>query len=81
LKKEEEKFIERSHNKFYQMTKEFNAVCPNCKSIRIYSRKRKTPKYICERCHNEFDNPKIKIFYKTQKQNNDLGEQYSNPDE
>ena len=73
---EEKKFVERSHNKFYQMAKDFLAVCPKCKSTKISSRKRKAPKYVCNDCGHEFDNPKATIAYKTQKQKDDYGRYY-----
>ena len=79
--KEEDEFVERSHNKFIQMAKDFIAVCPKCESTKITIRKRKAPKYRCHGCGNEFDDPKTKIVYKTHKQKNDFGRQYSNPDE
>jgi len=63
------------------MTKDFIAVCPKCKSTSISIRKRKTPKYICKDCGDEFDDPKATINYKTAKQKDDFGRQYSNPDE
>jgi len=75
------KFVERSHNKFIQIAKDLIEVCPKCESIKISIRKRKTPKYRCEGCHNEFDDPKAKIVYQTQKQKKDFDRQYSNPDE
>lgn len=62
------------------MAKDFIAVCPKCESIDITIRRRKTPKYRCAGCHNEFDDPKAKIVYTTQKQKKDFGQQYSNPD-
>jgi transposase-like protein len=80
LIKEQDEFVERSHNKFAQIAKDFFAVCPKCKSNKISIRKRKTPKYKCHNCGNEFDNPKANIAYKTQKQKDDFGRQYSNPD-
>jgi transposase-like protein len=80
LIKEEGTFVERSHNKYVQMAKDFIAVCPKCESIDISIRKRKTPKYRCEGCHNEFDDPKAKTVYTTKKQKHDFGRQYSNPD-
>ena len=79
--KEENEFVEQSHNRFLQMAKDFVEVCPKCKSIHISIRKRKIPKYKCQDCGNEFDDPKAKFVYKTQKQRNDFGVQYSNPDE
>ena len=78
--KEENEFIEQSHNIFLQMAKDFIEVCPKCNSINISIRKRKIPKYRCQDCKNEFDNPKAEIVYITQKQRNDYGTQYSNPD-
>jgi transposase-like protein len=79
LIKEENEFVERSHNKFYQMAKDFIAVCPKCKNTKISIRKRKTPKYVCNDCGNEFDDPKTKIVQKTQKQKDDFGRYYFNP--
>jgi ribosomal protein L37AE/L43A len=75
------KFIEQSDNKYIQIARDFVKVCPKCKSKNITVRRRKTPKYRCAGCHNEFDDPKAKIVYTTQKQRNDFGRQYSNPDE
>jgi transposase-like protein len=80
LIKEEDEFVERSHNKFRQMAKDFIAVCPKCESIKISIRKRKTPKYRCDACRNEFDDPKTRIVYTTHKQKYDFGRQYSNSD-
>ena len=79
--KEKDEFVERSHNKFIQMAKDFIAVCPKCESTKITIRKRKAPKYRCHDCSNEFDDPKTKIVYTTHKQKNDFGRQYSNLDE
>jgi len=81
LIKEEDTFVERSHNKYAQMARDFLEVCPKCESIKISIRKRKTPKYVCKDCGNEFDDPKAKIAFKTPKQKDDFGRQYSNPDE
>jgi transposase-like protein len=81
LIKEEDEIIERSHNKFRQIAKDFIEVCPKCESNKITNRKRKIPKYRCDECGNEFDDPKAKIVYTTSKQRNDFGRQYSNPDE
>ena len=60
--KEEDTFVERSHNKFYQMAKDFIEVCPKCKSKNIFVRRRKIPKYMCQNCGNEFDDSKTKII-------------------
>ena len=79
--KEEDESVERSHNKFFHMGKDFFEVCPKCESVRISIRNRKKPKYKCRKCGNEFADPKAKIVYKTQKQKRDFGQQYSNPDE
>jgi transposase-like protein len=81
LIKEEDEVDERSHNKFRQIAKDFITMCPKCESIKITIRKRKTPKYRCHDCGNEFDDPKAKIVYTTSKQKDDFGRQYSNPDE
>ena len=77
----EDKFVEYSHNIFLQTTQDFIEVCSICKSKNISSRKRKTPKYLCQDCGNEFDYPIAKIVYTTHKQRYDFGRQYSNPDE
>jgi len=79
LIKEENKFVERSHNKFIQMARDFVEVCPKCSSINISVRQRKTPKYYCRDCKNEFDDPKAKIVQKTSKQQRDFGKYYFNP--
>jgi len=77
----EDEIVERHHNRFLKTTQDFFAVCPKCESIRISSRQRKTPKYKCRNCGNEFDDPKAKMPYKTQKEKSDFRRQYSNPDE
>ena len=77
----EDRFVERSHNKFFQMGKDFVEVCPKCKSKDISIRKRRTQKYYCQVCKNEFDDPKTRIAYTTKKQRIEIGKQYSNPDE
>ncbi len=77
---EENKFFGQNHNSFLQATQDFIEVCPKCKRTNISSRQRKTPKYHCQDCKNEFDNPKAKIVYITQKQRKEFGKQYSNPD-
>ena len=65
---------------FFRWVRIFFKVCPTCKNKNITVRKRKTPKYRCAGCHNEFDNPKAEIVYITQKQRKEIGKQYSNPD-
>ena len=77
----EDRFVESSHNKFFQMGKDFLEVCPKCKSKKISIRRRRTPKYRCQACKNEFDDPKTRLAYTTQKQKKEIGKQYSNPDE
>jgi ribosomal protein L37AE/L43A len=62
------------------MSKDFLEVCPKCKSKIISVRRRKTPKYRCQDCKNEFDDPKTRIVYITQKQRKEIGKQYSYPD-
>jgi predicted RNA-binding Zn-ribbon protein involved in translation (DUF1610 family) len=81
LIKEENEFVGQHHNRFLQTTQDFIAVCPTCKSIKITSRQRKIPKYRCQDCGNEFDDPKAKIDLITPKQQREFGIQYSNPDE
>ena len=73
--------VGRSHNKFLQTARDFVKVCPKCVSIKISIRKRKIPKYKCQDCGNEFDDPKAEIGYITQKQIKDFGRQFHNPDE
>jgi len=80
LKKEKDGFVEQSHDRYRQIAKDFIAVCPKCESTKIYIRRRKMPKYICKECGIEFDDPKAKIVDKTQKQKDDYGKQYTNPD-
>ena len=77
----EDRFVEHTHNKFFQMGKDFLEVCPKCKSKDILIRRRKTPKYRCKVCKNEFDDPKTRIAITTQKQRKEIGKQYSNLDE
>jgi transposase-like protein len=81
LRKKQNRFIEPSHNKFLQIARDFDKVCPKCTSINITTRTRKKPKYKCQYCDNEFDDPKAKIVQKTQQQINDFGKHYRNPDE
>ena len=78
--KEKKEGIGRSDNIFLQMVRDFIEECPECKSININIRKRKTPTYRCQDCKNEFDDPKAEIVYTTHKQRYDFGRQYSNPD-
>lgn len=73
------RFVEQSDNKFIQMARDFVEVCPKCSSINISVRQRKTPKYFCRDCKNEFDDPKAKIVEKTFKQQKDFGKYYFNP--
>ena len=80
MRKKKNRFIEQSDNKFLQITRDFVEVCSKCESIKISVRKRKTPKYRCKDCDNEFDDPKVEIVHKTIKQQRDYGIQYSNPD-
>jgi transposase-like protein len=80
LRRKQNRFIEQYDNKFLQIARDFVEVCPKCKSIHISVRKRKIPKYKCQECDNEFDNPKAEIVQKTIKQQRDYGIQYSNPD-
>ena len=79
--KEKNDVVGHSRNKFLQMGRDFVKVCPKCKSIHITTRTRKIPKYKCQYCENEFDNPKAEIVYTTQKQRDDFGRHYPNPDE
>lgn len=78
--KEKNKFVKPSRNKFYQMAKDFIEVCPKCGSNDISVRRRTIPKYRCQACKNEFDDPKTKIVEKTLKQKKEIGKQYPNPD-
>ena len=53
---------------FLQSNRDFERVCPKCKSIAISTRTRKKPKYKCQHCDNEFDDPNAMIEHKTFKQ-------------
>jgi ribosomal protein L37AE/L43A len=75
-----DEFVERHHNNFLHTTQDFIKVCPKCESNIISTRNRKTPKYRCQNCKNEFDDPNAEIVHKTCKQHRDYGRQYSNPD-
>jgi transposase-like protein len=81
LRRKKNRFIEQSDNKFLQIARDFVEVCPKCKSINISVRQRKIPKYRCQDCGNEFDDPKAEIVHKTIKQQREFGKQYNNPDE
>lgn len=81
LIKEENVFVERTRNRFLQIARDFIEICPKCKSNKISIRNRKIPKYRCQGCGNEFDDPNAKIIHMTPKQQREFGEQYSNPDE
>jgi predicted RNA-binding Zn-ribbon protein involved in translation (DUF1610 family) len=81
LIKEKKEGVGRSDNIFLQMSRDFVKVCPKCKCIKISVRNRKKPKYKCHDCGYEFDDPKALIFPKTQKQRNEIGKRYSNPDQ
>ena len=71
----ENKFVEQSRNIFLQTARDFIKVCPECKSINISTRNRKTPKYKCRLCDNEFDNPKAKIVHTSLTQRRNYGRQ------
>ena len=79
--REKNEFVEQSHNKFLQMAKDFIEVCPKCKMLILLLEKERHQNIDVTDCGNEFDDPKAKIVYTTQKQKNDFGRQYSNPDE
>lgn len=81
MKRKKNRFIEQSDNKFLQIARDFDEVCPSCNSIHISVRKRKIPKYRCQYCGKEFDNPKETKVYQTPKQKREYHMQYSNPDE
>ena len=80
MRRRNSKFVERSDNKFLQIARDFLEICPKCNSIHVFVRQRKRPKYYCNDCKNEFDDPKAKIAYKTYKQKMEQGKKYSNPD-
>jgi ribosomal protein L37AE/L43A len=81
LIKERNEVVGRSHNKFLQMGRDFVEVCPKCKSIHISVRRRKIPRYVCQNCGNEFDDPKAKMGLITLIQQRYYGRPYPNPDE
>ena len=72
--------VGRSDNIFLQTARDFIEVCPNCESIHISVRQRKIPKYYCQICKTEFDNPKAEIVHITQKQRREIDIQHPNPD-
>jgi transposase-like protein len=80
LRRKKSRFIEPSNNIFLQIARDFDEVCPKCDGIHIFVRQRKIPKYRCQDCANEFDDPKAEIVYITQKQRREIGRQYDNPD-
>jgi transposase-like protein len=80
LRRKQNRFLEQSDNKFLQIARDFVEVCPKCKSIHISVRQRKIPKYRCQDCKNEFDNPKAEIVHKTIEQQREIGRQFDNPD-
>lgn len=41
------------------------SVCPNCSSTSLRQRKVKLPKYICNRCKHEFEQPAIEVERRT----------------
>lgn len=61
------------------ITQDFDRVCPKCKSINVFARTRKKPKYKCKKCDCEFDNAHAKN--ETPKLKNDYSRQYSYLDE
>lgn len=63
------------------ITRDFDRVCPKCKSINVFARTRKKPKYKCKNCDCEFDGPNAKIENKTLKSKNDYSKQYPYLDE
>ena len=64
----EDRLVERSRNKFKEIDKDFIVVCPKCKDYHITIRRRKKPKYYCQKCKKEFNNPKAKITLSRRKQ-------------
>lgn len=80
MRKKINRFFEQSNNIFLQIARDFVEICPECKSNKISVRRRNIPKYHCQDCKNEFDNPKAEIVHKTIKQQREIGRQYSNPD-
>ena len=80
MRRKKNRFTEPSDNKFLQIARDFDEICPKCDGIQISVRQRKIPKYRCQDCGNEFDNPKATIVHKTIKQQREIGKQYHNPD-
>lgn len=80
MRRKKSRFIEPSNNIFLQIARDFVEVCPKCDGIHISVRRRKIPKYRCQDCANEFDNPKAEFAYITQKQKEEIGIQHPNPD-
>ena len=80
MRKKISRFVVPSNNTFLQIERDFLEVCPKCSSFNIYVRRRVIPKYRCQDCKNEFDDPKAEIIHKTIKQQREIGRQYVNPD-
>ena len=80
MRRKKSRFFKPSNNIFLQIARDFDEVCPNCESIHISVRRRKIPKYYCQICKNEFDDPKAEFAYITQKQRGEIGIQHPNPD-
>ena len=63
------------------ITQDFDRICPKCKSINVFARTRKKPKYKCKNCAYEFDDPNASVENITHKLKNDYTKQYSYLDE
>jgi transposase-like protein len=71
----------RGYLRFHQIAqKNFFIVCPLCESIKIFKRRRKTPKYRCQKCCHVFDDPRVKMFSESRNEKNDFDRIYSDLD-
>ena len=78
---EENKVVKYTHKGLLHKSRDFAKVCQKCKSVNIYTRTRRKPKYKCLYCKNEFDSPNAKLTHKTLKEQKEIVIQYSEPDE
>jgi tRNA(Ile2) C34 agmatinyltransferase TiaS len=68
----------REHLRFHQIAqKDFFIVCPICESTMISKRRRKKPKYRCQKCFHVFDDPRAKMFFESRNEKNDVDRMYS----
>ena len=79
--KKEDRVDDQPNDHSLQTTRNFEKVCPKCESISVSTRTRKKPKYKCNHCDFEFDDPKVLINYKMFNHKRNYGRNYSFFDE